>query len=190
MQKNLFAFTAIALGIGLSGAMAASETAIVNASLTVNGECEVIATGISATTDNFVGADVILAQTGSLSEDSFDNHPAAMTVDSASTIAVLCSASENGNTLTLTSSGASLSDGGSGTIGWAPEYAELATPETTNSIAADPGSSIALAGSENASLYQYIITAGVTADDIAEVNPGNYSGTITATVSYDTGTTP
>jgi hypothetical protein len=190
IMKKIFAMAAgVALGLGISSAMAASETAVVGASLEVQGECEVIATAISATTENFTGSDVTLNQGASaLNIVGFDNHPADMTLTAGSTVAILCSASGADHTLTLASSGATLSDGATGTLAWAPVYAKVSEPETTVAIATGPGTDVGLvAVATEATLHEYIITATVLADDIAEVNPGNYTGSVDLTVSYGDG---
>ena len=167
-----------------SSASFAADTGQITATLEVQGECEVLVTDIGAQTANFVGTDVVLAQSASLDAASFDNAPAALTVDAATTIAVMCSASDTNHTLNMTSGGASLADG-TETISWSPLYALVSTPGTTNAIATTAGTDVALtANASDTSLHEYIVTANVTADNIAEAVPGTYTQVIDVTVSY------
>jgi hypothetical protein len=183
MMKKLLITSAATFALMSSVAFAASDSSTMTGTLTITGECEVVTRNISATTENFTAEAVSLAKVDNddISTSDFDNWPTNLSAPAnTATVAVLCSASSTNHILTLTSGADTLLDG-TNEIAWAPVAG-------TDAITTVTGLSRTLTASATAAtLHEEVVTAEVAAQAIADAIPGEYSGAITVTVSYGTG---
>ncbi len=167
---------ALAAGLLWMAPANAQDSGTVTASLTITGECQVATAPVSASTGNFVTADVTIGTYGDFTVGDYAGWPQTPS-NASGNVAVLCSAGQGATVTFATGDTMELSGSPTTVIDWTPQLGGSDINTETGTTANIPDTS------ETAGITYYEVTGVVAAEDISGAVPGTYTADVTVTVA-------